>query len=230
MLGRGEKDFTRSIKEVGGMNVMLKRAIVLAPHTDDGELGCGATISKLLRKNVEVFYAAFSTCEDSVPDGLPKGILRDELFKATSELGIENKNVIVLNYRVRHFNEERQEILDELIRLKREINPQLVFMPSQNDIHQDHLTIAKEGLRAFKTNTILAYEAPWNNYSFSNQAFVEVNKEDMQRKLAALAKYESQNGRPYIAPEYTVGQLRLHGVQIGREYAEVFEVPRMIFS
>lgn len=212
------------------MKIMLKTVLVLAPHTDDGELGCGATISKLLRKNVEVFYTAFSICEESIPTGLPRNILQNELFEATAELGIKNKNVIVLNHKVRHFSEERQKILDELIQLKKEINPQLIFMPSRNDIHQDHLTIAEEGLRAFKTNTILAYEAPWNNYSFSNQAFVAVSKEDVDKKISALEKYQSQKERPYIAPEYSIGQLRLHGVQIGRKYAEVFEVPRIIFS
>ena len=36
-------------------------------------------------------------------------------------------------------------------------------MPSLNDIHQDHATIAQEGLRAFKGCTILGYELIWNN-------------------------------------------------------------------
>ena len=52
----------------------LKKVLVLAPHTDDGELGCGGFITKLIENNVEVFYVAFSTAEESVPPGFPKDI------------------------------------------------------------------------------------------------------------------------------------------------------------
>jgi LmbE family N-acetylglucosaminyl deacetylase len=39
---------------------MKKRILVLAPHIDDGEFGCGGTIAKLIADRAEVFYAAFS--------------------------------------------------------------------------------------------------------------------------------------------------------------------------
>ena len=61
----------------------FKKAFVLAPHTDDGELGCGGTISKLIDSGVEVFYIAFSTAEESVPEGFPKNQLEFEVKKAT---------------------------------------------------------------------------------------------------------------------------------------------------
>lgn len=41
----------------------FKRALVLAPHTDDGELGAGGTLAKMIEAGVEVYYAAFSTAE-----------------------------------------------------------------------------------------------------------------------------------------------------------------------
>lgn len=43
-----------------------KRVLVLAPHTDDGEFGCGGTITKLINEGHEVYYAAFSACQQSV--------------------------------------------------------------------------------------------------------------------------------------------------------------------
>lgn len=207
---------------------MFKKVLVLAPHTDDGELGCGATIAKMLRNGAKVFYVAFSACEESVPEGMPKDVLKTELLRATTQLGISKDDVFVLNYKVRHFSEERQSILDDMIAIKATIDPDIVFIPSPHDVHQDHATIAKEGLRAFKKTTILAYEEPWNNYTFNNQAFVTVSEEDVKKKISALAEYHSQKGRPYIVPEYTIAQLKLHGVQIGVEYAEVFEVPRIV--
>ncbi len=205
-----------------------KKILVLAPHTDDGELGCGATIAHAIEQGSQVWYVAFSKCEESLPEGLPKDTLAHELLEATEVLGIPNKNVSVLEYKVRHFQEHRQEILDYLIQMGKEIIPDIIFMPSLHDIHQDHATIANEGVRAFKKNTIFMYELAWNNLTFNNQIFVSVNEEEVRRKVDALQKYKSQQGRQYTTPESIRSILKTHGIQIGKPYAEVFEVPRMV--
>lgn len=206
-----------------------KKALVLAPHTDDGELGCGATISKLIKQKIEVFYVAFSSCEGSLPCDYKSDSLIIELHRATSILNIEKNNVKVLPYKVRLFERSRQEILDDMIKLNNELDPDLVFMPSLQDIHQDHQTIAAEGLRAFKKKTILAYELPWNNFSFNNQVFSCVDEEDVNKKIEAISCYESQKNRNYVNEQYIKSLLITHGVQIGVQFAEVFETPRLIF-
>lgn len=206
----------------------FKRVLVLAPHTDDGELGAGGTIAKLIEKGSEVFYVAFSTAEESVPDHLPKDILKTEVKAATKELGIKEENLIIYNYKVRNLNYSRQDILENLISLRPKINPDLILMPSLNDIHQDHLTIAQEGLRAFKTFTILGYELIWNNLTFNTTSFVELDKKHIERKFNALKKYESQGHRDYTSEEFIFALARTRGVQIGKKYAEAFEVIRWI--
>ena len=138
-----------------------KNILVLAPHTDDGELGLGGTISRLIEDGKKVTYVAFSTAQQSVPEGFPKDILKTEVKQATQTLGIEPENLIIYNYEVRKLGYARQEILEELIRLKKVSDFDLVFIPSLHDIHQDHTTIAQEGLRAFKNTNILGYELIW---------------------------------------------------------------------
>ena len=59
----------------------FKNVYVLAPHTDDGELGAGGTIAKLIELGANIFYFAFSTAADSVPEGFPKDILKIEGFE-----------------------------------------------------------------------------------------------------------------------------------------------------
>lgn len=131
------------------------RVLVLAPHTDDGELGAGGTIAKLVESGVDVFYAAFSTAEQSVPIGFPKDILKTEVKNATMKLGIKPKNLFIYNYEVRKLNYKRQELLEDLVRLRSSVNPDLVLLPSMHDIHQDHSTVAQRVLWAFKQRTIL---------------------------------------------------------------------------
>ena len=128
----------------------FKNVFILSPHTDDGELGAGGTISKLTELGANIYYFAFSTAEKSVPSGFKKNILRSEVINATNILGIPKENICLYNYEVRKLNYARQEILESLIEHREKIYPDLVIMPALNDIHQDHETIAKEGLRAFK--------------------------------------------------------------------------------
>ena len=204
------------------------KILILAPHTDDGELGCGGTIARMLADGKDVYYVAFSTCKESVPQGLPDNILEKELLVATNTLGIKREKVIILDYPVRNFAAKRQEILDDMIKLDREINPDIIFAPSIHDIHQDHHTIAEEAMRAFKKKTLFAYEVPWNNFTFNNQIYITLSEEQVEKKAEAIACYESQHNRAYAAKEFTFGQARLHGVQVGYEYAEVFEAVREI--
>ena len=104
------------------------------------------------------------------------------------------------DFDVRTFPEHRQEILELLIELWNDWQPDLVFQPSLHDVHQDHQTIAAEGLRAFKRTTILGYEIPWNNFDFAYQAYFALERAHIERKVAALAKYASQQHRRYANP------------------------------
>lgn len=208
----------------------MKKILVLAPHTDDGELACGATISRFIRRGDDVYYVAFSSCADSLPDGYSEDYMIGELKRATSRLGIPDPNVSCLDFAVRRFEERRQEVLDSMLRIKSEINPDIVLSPSVHDIHQDHVTVAKECLRAFKKNTILQYEVPWNNFTFNNQLFICVDEIDVNNKVEAVKCYETQKERDYVREDFIRGLLRTHGVQIGHQYAEVFEIPRMIID
>jgi LmbE family N-acetylglucosaminyl deacetylase len=207
----------------------FKRTLVLAPHTDDGEFGCGGTISRLCKEGSEVFYAAFSACRQSVLKDFPEDILITEVKSATKELGIPSSNLILFDFAVRTFNFHRQEILEEIIKLKNDIRPDLVFIPSINDIHQDHFIISNEGVRAFKLSTLLSYELPWNNFSFTTSCFFKLNPADIEAKLRALRCYKSQQHRPYANEDFIKSLAKVRGVQMGSEYAEVFEVIRMVY-
>lgn len=208
----------------------LKEVLVLAPHTDDGELGLGGTIAYLIEKGVNVTYVAFSTASESVPAGFSKDILKTEVKAATQVLGISPENLILYNYEVRKLNYQRQEILENLIELRKQKKYDLIFIPSLNDIHQDHMTIAQEGLRAFKSTTILGYELIWNNLTFNTQCFVTLDKKHIDIKLNALKEYKSQGARDYLSADFITSLARARGVQIGTTYAETFEVVRLVIK
>jgi LmbE family N-acetylglucosaminyl deacetylase len=208
--------------------VNVERALVLAPHTDDGEFGCGGTMARLVEAGTEVRYVAFSIATRSLPEGFAADTLAREVREATAELGIPDGNLTVHDFDVRTFPDHRQEILELLIEIWNDWRPDCVFQPSVHDVHQDHQTIASEGLRAFKRTTILGYEIPWNNFDFSYQAYISLEQRHVERKVAALEKYASQQHRRYANGEYVVNVARTHGINVNREFAEVFQVYRAV--
>jgi LmbE family N-acetylglucosaminyl deacetylase len=104
-----------------------------------------------------------------------------------------------------------------------------VLLPSPEDLHQDHHTIAMEGLRAFKRSaTILGYEMPWNNLTFNTTCFVRLTDGQLNKKVDALRCYESQSDRYYATPGFVRSLAKTRGTQIGAEFAETFTVLRWI--
>lgn len=206
----------------------MESILILAPHTDDGELGCGGTISKLAEEGYRVVYVAFSTCRRSLPEGWEPDTLEKEVKRAVPLLGVLLENIILFDYDVRQFKTERQSILEDMVLLKRKYNPLKVFVPSPTDMHQDHQVISEEGLRAFKNTTVLGYEMPWNNIAFNTRAFMKLEEKHVLKKVSALKEYKSQQLRNYVTEEFIFSLARVRGVQIGTQYAESFEVIRTI--
>ncbi len=206
----------------------FERILVLAPHTDDGEFACGGSIAQWASRGVDVHYIAFSDCHQSVPDGWPADVLVGEVKAATRVLGVPEDNLRILDFDVRNFATRRQDILQAMVDLDAELKPDLVLLPSVADLHQDHHTVAVEGMRAFKRRSMLAYEVPWNNIQFRTECFVALEQEHVDQKLQAIKAYESQQHRAYSDPEFLRSQLVFRGTQIGVRYAEAFDVVRWV--
>ena len=203
--------------------------LILAPHTDDAELGCGGSISRFIEEGRNVFVVAFSTAEESLPPDMPKDTLRTEFLSAMPELGVPHQNIMVYNYPVRKLSYHRQEVLEEIVRIRKNIKPDLVLLPSGNDLHQDHQVLHGEGLRAFKDISVIGYELPWNHIHFSAQAFVVLQERHLDAKWNSMQKYKSQIilKRPYFTREFIDSLARVRGTQVKTEWAEAFEVLRI---
>lgn len=207
-----------------------KNILVLAPHTDDAELGCGGSIARYITEGANVFVIVFSSARQSVPQGYESNQIELEFLNSMKVMGIPSENIINYDFPVRELNFHRQDILQSLIEFRRKVTPDIVFVPSSQDIHQDHQVVQIEGLRAFKNTTVLGYELPWNQISFSAQYFLSIEKEQLDMKWRCLKEYKTQLEleRPYFTQEFIYGLSKVRGTQIGVDYAEAFEVFRVI--
>ena len=205
-----------------------RKVLVLAPHTDDAELGCGGTLNRLSEDGATPYIAAFSTAEESRLPGTEPGALRKECLASMTVLNISEGHRRIFDFPVRRFSNHRQDILEKMITLRQEFDPDIVFIPTGSDLHQDHQIIHAEAVRAFKDRAVWGYELPWNQIDFKAQAFVTLEQRHLAAKWRALQSYESQIklGRPYFTQEFIEGLARVRGVQVKAEFAEAFEVIR----
>jgi LmbE family N-acetylglucosaminyl deacetylase len=194
------------------------KVLALSPHTDDIELGCGGYLSKLHEQGHEIICLVFSDCS-SEWGHLP---LRSECAKSLSYI---SSKIHIGDYQVRKF--DRQLILDSMIDFRDEFSPDLVLMPSEADVHQDHRIVYEEGVRAFSRDcNVLSYELVWNCRGFKPSFYVELQEKHLKEKLDMLSCYKSQIElhRPYFDEELIRGFARTRGLQIKKLFAESFEV------
>ncbi|HBV22311.1 MAG TPA: LmbE family protein [Jeotgalicoccus sp.] len=207
-----------------------KTIVILAPHTDDAELGCGGSMARMIEEGADIHVIVFSIAKESVPNGYKKDQLKTEFLNSMEVMGIPEENITIFDYPVRMLNYKRQDILQELVNLKDQINPDLVLIPSSQDVHQDHQVVQMEGLRAFKNFTVLGYELPWNHITFSAQHFIKLERKHLDLKWKCLQEYTTQLNlkRSYFTEEFIFGLSKVRGTQIGYDYAEAYEVFRII--
>jgi len=204
--------------------------LVLAPHTDDAELGCGGFIAELLSMGACVDYLVFSSADESLPHGFKKGTTRTEQYLAAKKLGVVEERVILKSFPVRHFGEFRQEILQAMINVRNSKDFDLVLLPCRGDVHQDHGVVSEEGIRAFKAVSILGYQMPWNNLVTESSCIARLSSSSVEAKVVALAEFKSQAHRVYMSPDYTRASAMVNGVNCGCEFAEIFEVVRWVIN
>lgn len=207
----------------------IQTVLALAPHPDDVELGAGGTLAKMLEQKVDVCVAAFSPCVQSLPESSGANALVDEFHASMETLGVPNENVFFFDFPVRRFSEHRQDILEELVKLRMSIKPDLVLLPHSADSHQDHQVIHAEGVRAFlRSASLFGYDIPWNSRTFNSHHFVDLKDRHLDKKLEAIGVYKTQveKGRAYFQPDFIRGLALTRGVQAGRKYAEAFEIIR----
>ena len=211
------------------MNIDFKKILVLAPHIDD-EVACAGVVYRFVEERKDVVVAVFSFAEKSMPNGFDKDVGHYEFEKSISLLGIDPfSSVYRYNYEVRCFPEYRQQILENLVSLQKDVDPDLVLLPTHFDIHQDHQTICREGVRAFsKTGaSILGYEWPHNTMGFKHTTYIHIEDRHLRRKFDCMHCYKSQQHRSYISTDYIKSIATIYGVQAGVKYAEAFETIKL---
>jgi LmbE family N-acetylglucosaminyl deacetylase len=205
------------------MRLHGRRALFLGAHPDDIELGGGALIHSIA-SNCEIHCVTLSENRKTTELG---GLL-DQHRRSLSSLGVPEDRIRVDRFETRRFSDQRQEILDSFVKFRKELRPDVVFVHSPNDIHQDHNVMTREALRAFRGTTVLGFEILRSSHGFVPQLFFPVAQEDVERKIAALSMYEVYRDKSYFNPDVIRASMLRNGELAELPLAEAFEVLRMV--
>tara|TARA_B100001175_G_C19449264_1_gene610430 strand:- start:24 stop:695 length:672 start_codon:yes stop_codon:yes gene_type:complete len=222
----------------------MKKILILSPHADDEILGCGGFISKYSKQNYQINVLILTNANKGAPEIYSSKaiqIIRNEAKQANNIIG--TKKLIFENLPALNLNNYPIYKISNIInRYIVNISPEIILIPSSNDIHDDHKIIfraAKVSLRYNKKSNlkkILSYEVlsetEWNEdeKSFNPNYFVSLKKSDLNNKVKAFLKYKSQV-KKFPHPRSKEGIINLskfRGSQIFETYAEAFKVEKIL--
>ena len=205
------------------MTFFGRKVVFIGAHPDDIEIGAGALIAHINGKT----EIKCLTLSDNQKNPLLKNLV-GEHYNSMKALGIQSDNVVLGTFETRRFQQSRQEILEFLIQFKHQFKPDIVFVHTKADLHQDHLTVMEESLRAFRGITVLGFDVIRSSYGFFPNFLVEVTEEDVNKKIEALGQYRTYDEKYYFDPELTRATAIRNGALAERKFAEGFDILRII--
>jgi LmbE family N-acetylglucosaminyl deacetylase len=200
--------------------------LCLGAHSDDIEIGCGATIKKLTqeRPGLEVWWVVFTA------DGSRQAEATNSAEAFLKDAG--KSQVVIQQFRNGYFPFEGAVIKDFFELLKSRVKPDLVFTHFRNDRHQDHRLVSDLTWNTFRDHLILEYEIPkYDGDLGSPNFFVEISESLAREKADNLCRYfQTQGDKHWFDKETFLALLRLRGMESCAKYAEAFYARKLTLN
>jgi LmbE family N-acetylglucosaminyl deacetylase len=194
--------------------------LCLGAHSDDIEIGAGATLLSLLDRGVrlEVHWCMLSGAGEREHEA--KASAADFLSKAAST------QIEVMPFRDGFFPEQGEQIKSWFETLRARVDPDVIFTHRSDDAHQDHRQVCRLTWNTFRDHCILEYEIPkWDGDMGQPNLYMPVSASTLERKIDLLiAHFGSQRFKQWFDSETFLGLARLRGLECRapERYAEAF--------
>ena len=196
-----------------------KKILIIGAHPDDIELGMGATLNQIKKEDVKIIVFSDTVHRNG------KAIL-DELNESMRIYGLSF--TLIKDVYNMHFQDNRGRINQILFDTKKEFKPDIIFSPNRTSYNPDHKVLGESCLAVFQEQTILFYEVIRGDYEHKSNMYNTVSMDDMLVKQQALMQYKTQQKEAYISSNIIQSKAIFRGNQCGTDYAESFEVVRII--
>lgn len=212
------------------------RILAIGAHLDDIEIAAGGTLAKAVENGHEVKVLIMSKSGYTNKEGQMQrsdDVAVEEGIKALHTLGIEDIEILDFPTKDIPFCSDVVNAID--LRMS-EFNPDVIFTHHPFDTHQAHEGVAKASIAAARRkNTVFFYE-PIQPSGRSYVAFKPVMYVDIEqtidKKIESLkchaSEYHKFGGEDWV--EGVKCRCGFRGYEIGKKYAEAFEVLRLEMS
>ncbi len=202
--------------------------LCLGAHCDDIEIGCGASLLKLLRANpnIELHWQLFT----STPERKKEAMLGAERFgKHAKDLFVE-----IRDFRDGYLPYSGLEVKEAMQDIARRVKPDLVFTHYRHDLHQDHRKISELTWNSFRNHLILEYEIPkWDGDMGQPNTFIEIDQDTAREKVALLQEvYNSQQNKNWFTDDLFYSLMRIRGMECNApsQLAEAFYTRKAVIQ
>ncbi len=225
----------------------MNKVMFIGAHPDDVELGCGATMYKYSQMNYEIAVLILAEGSSARYDNIIDN--KDLINKEVNERK-ENCKKSLQNLGVKYFKFfdlpcgrlDTVPLLDINKIIEKELGmfkPEIIFTHSKVDTNRDHRIIfesTKIATRPFafpSIKEIYCYEVLSStecSYTkvFKPNYFVSLDRQQIDKKIESLNFYKSEM-RDFPNPRSSEGietLAKFRGMQIGKNYAESYEMLR----
>ena len=194
--------------------------LCLGAHSDDIEIGAGATLLSLMERGVrlEVHWCVLSAAAE-----------REKEARASAAAFLTRAagaQVETMSFQDGFFPEQGEAIKSWFESLKGRGNPDLILTHRRDDAHQDHRQVCRLTWNTFRDHSILEYEIPkWDGDLGQPNVYVPVSARALDHKIDLLmAHFGTQRSKQWFDAETFRGLARLRGMECRapERYAEAF--------
>jgi LmbE family N-acetylglucosaminyl deacetylase len=225
---------------------MSKKILIIAAHPDDEVLGCFGTVAKMVKEGDEAYTLILGEGKTSRDEQrsienkkAELNILNQEIEKANSVINI--KKTFIENFPDNRFDSvDLLDIVKAILKVKKEIKPDIIFTHYENDLNIDHqityqaVVTATRPMEDESVKEIYSFEVlsstEWNYpLSFSPDLFFDIS-ETIKLKKEAMKQYNSELCQ-FPHPRSIEGielNAKYHGMRVGKAYVEAFKTVRVI--
>jgi LmbE family N-acetylglucosaminyl deacetylase len=202
------------------------KLLCLGAHADDIEIGCGATLLRLLaeRPGSSVHWVVFSANPEREAEA--RGSASEFLAGAGSA------EVVVHHFRESYFPSVVSDIKDAFEGIKLAQKPDLILCHRLMDVHQDHRVVAELTRNTFRNHAVWEYEIPkYEGDLGSPNVYVPLSRAHAERKVQLLLKhFPSQSSRAWFQSDTFHGLMSLRAIECNapEARAEAFYVRKLV--
>jgi LmbE family N-acetylglucosaminyl deacetylase len=186
-----------------------RRVLCLGAHSDDIEIGAGATLLQLASEvhDLEIMWVVFSA------PGRRAGEARQSAEDFLSD--ISRKEIKIGSFRESYFPSEWPSIKEWIEAIKAKFDPDVVFTHYRHDRHQDHRVLSDLAWNTFRNHLILEYEIlKYDGDLGQPNLFVPLSERLSSRKIEMLLKhFKTQSSKHWFTRDTFAAMHRIRGIE-----------------